>query len=314
MTVNFIDASLPLVSVAIPCFNHADYVGEALQSVIDQDYPRIELIIIDDGSADASVAAIQRLVTACQARFERFEFRQQSNQGVSFTLNEALNWCEGDYFSPMASDDRMLAHKISHQVKLMQQLKNKVEGIFGGVQIINRQGQVLQPLQLSPRHYCFKDVLLKRAYLPAPSAFIKTTALRNIGGYPKGVLLEDLWIWLHLLDEGGTLYRDNQIVCQYRQHGHNTSRNAGVMLEGSRQALADYQSNPLYNKALARHELVQARHLLQHHPWRAMRKILMSIIQAPDVLVDGHFLYQTLWLKLRPALKKRIKFKGGAKL
>jgi len=54
----------PLVSIVIPCYNHAQFVQETIQSVIDQDYENIELIIIDDGSNDNSVEVIQEMISA----------------------------------------------------------------------------------------------------------------------------------------------------------------------------------------------------------------------------------------------------------
>ncbi len=98
----------PLVSVVIPCYNHENFVQDSIQSVIDQTYQNIELIIIDDGSKDGSVEKIQEMIPACQERFVRFEFRHRPNKGLSATLNEALEWCEGEYYSPIASDDIIL--------------------------------------------------------------------------------------------------------------------------------------------------------------------------------------------------------------
>ena len=89
----------PLVSVVIPCYNHEQFVQDSIQSVIDQTYRNIELIIIDDGSKDGSVEKIQEMVDICEQRFTRFEFRSRPNKGLSSTLNEALEWCKGKYFS-----------------------------------------------------------------------------------------------------------------------------------------------------------------------------------------------------------------------
>ena len=94
----------PLVSVVIPCYNHEKFVQDCIQSVIDQTYPNIELIIIDDGSKDGSVEKIQEMIVACEQRFTRFEFRHRQNKGLSATLNEALEWCNGVYLSAIASD------------------------------------------------------------------------------------------------------------------------------------------------------------------------------------------------------------------
>ncbi|EPK1752121.1 glycosyltransferase family 2 protein, partial [Acinetobacter baumannii] len=94
----------PLVSIVIPCYNHVDYVQDCIQSIIDQTYQNIELIIIDDGSKDESVLKINEMLKKCENRFSRFEFRHRPNKGLSATLNEALEWCQGEYFATLASD------------------------------------------------------------------------------------------------------------------------------------------------------------------------------------------------------------------
>ena len=58
----------PLVSVVIPCYNHEQFVRDSIQSVIDQTYQNIELIIIDDGSKDSSVEIIKKMLSACEQR------------------------------------------------------------------------------------------------------------------------------------------------------------------------------------------------------------------------------------------------------
>ena len=103
---------IPLISVVIPCYNHENFVQEAIQSVIDQDYKNIELLIIDDGSKDSSVEKIEELIPVCKQRFNRFEFKSRANKGISATLNEALAWANGDFFTICASDDSFHRNKI----------------------------------------------------------------------------------------------------------------------------------------------------------------------------------------------------------
>ena len=93
-----------LVSIIIPSYNHERFVCDSIRSVIDQSYQNIELIVIDDGSTDSSVEKIQGLIPLCEKRFIRFEFRHRPNKGLSATLNEALEWTQGEYFSSLASE------------------------------------------------------------------------------------------------------------------------------------------------------------------------------------------------------------------
>ena len=130
----------PLVSVVIPCYNHEKFVQDCIQSVINQTYENIELIIIDDGSKDGSVEKIQEMIPICKQRFIRFEFRYRPNKGLSATLNEALEWCHGKYFSAIASDDMLLAEKLMVQVPILE-ADDACKGVFGNMILINDQNE-----------------------------------------------------------------------------------------------------------------------------------------------------------------------------
>src|SRR5690606_4797225 len=159
----------PLVSVVIPCYNHAKFVKETIQSIIDQDYENIELIIIDDGSKDNSVEVIEEMVPACHKRFKRFEFRHRPNRGLCATLNEALEWCTGEYLSCIASDDIMMPYKTSVQVEYL--LENPASiGVFGRVELLNTQtGMKAMAIKVIRKvvKYNFDDILLHKHRLPA---------------------------------------------------------------------------------------------------------------------------------------------------
>ena len=145
----------PLVSVVITCYNHEKFVQDSIQSVIDQTYQNIELIIIDDGSKDGSVEKIKEMLPACQERFIRFEFRHRPNKGLSETLNEALEWCEGEYYSAIASDDMMLPEKIIIQINYM--IKNKkCNALFGGYKLIDNFNFVISDQKKENKIYLTK--------------------------------------------------------------------------------------------------------------------------------------------------------------
>ena len=80
--------AVSLVSVIVPCFNYANYVGDALRSILEQDYPAIELIVIDDGSTDDSALRIEEALSGWRSypAMHRVEFIRQPNQGVSCLL------------------------------------------------------------------------------------------------------------------------------------------------------------------------------------------------------------------------------------
>ena len=98
----------PLVSILMPAYNHERYVADAIRSVADQDWPRIELIVVDDGSTDGTWEVLQRLKRAYARRFERFVVERQGNRGVGATENRLHELARGEFVGVIASDDQYL--------------------------------------------------------------------------------------------------------------------------------------------------------------------------------------------------------------
>jgi hypothetical protein len=103
----------PLVSILIPSYNHARYVGDALRSVFAQTYPRLELIVIDDGSTDTSAQVIERTLADCP---HPHRFAARANEGAPATINEALALASGEYFNVLNSDDLFAPERIEAMV------------------------------------------------------------------------------------------------------------------------------------------------------------------------------------------------------
>lgn len=218
--------NIPLVSVVIPCYNHEKYVQDCIQSVINQTYQNIELIIIDDGSKDRSVEKIQEMIEKCQKRFVRFEFRNRPNKGLSATLNESLEWCNGEYFSAIASDDMMLPSKTECQVNFLEKNSNSI-GVFGGIILLWEERQKNRVLKR--KDFGFKDILLHNHELPAPTAMVRTQNIRETGGYQADLAIEDWYMWLKLTESGRVLSYLSIPLCYYRQHLSNTSQKSLFM-------------------------------------------------------------------------------------
>jgi len=242
----------PLVSVVIACYNHEFFVQDSIQSVIDQTYQNIELIIIDDGSKDGSVEKIQEMIPTCQKRFIRFEFRYRPNKGLSATLNEALEWCEGEYYAGFASDDIMLNDKTDIQVRFLNDNKDVV-AVFGGVKLIDEKNIEVGILQHSSTSYSFKEIIMHEHDLPAPTQLIRMSSLKNVGGYSPDILIEDWYMWLKLSNIG-KIYYMNKIMSLYRRHETNTSGNLSLIHQGRIEVLNKFKNSKYYIEAYSKIE------------------------------------------------------------
>lgn len=221
--------SNPLVSVVIPCYNHAQFVQDCIQSVIDQTYANIELIIIDDGSKDQSVAKIEEMLDNCSARFSRFEFRHRPNKGLSATLNEALEWCHGEYFSVIASDDMMLKDKTQVQVAYLLNSDDNVVGVFGGYHLIDNNNAIIRTVVKQKIIYSFDEIFLHNFDLPAPTAMLKLKNIIDVGRYAENLKIEDWYMWLKLTEKGQRLTYLSNVLVNYRYHDNNMSSNVYIM-------------------------------------------------------------------------------------
>ena len=88
-----------LVTVIMPAYNHEKYIKEAIESIINQDYKNIELIITNDGSSDTTNDVILSLANRCEERFINFKYISRANKGLINTLKEMEQFIDGKYFT-----------------------------------------------------------------------------------------------------------------------------------------------------------------------------------------------------------------------
>lgn len=109
----------PLVSVIIPCYNVQQYVIDTLNSVAEQSYPNLEIICVDDGSADDTFQTVNRWID--HHRDLRVFSIQQPNKGANAARNLGLQHAHGEYLQFLDADDILYPDKIKHQVELFRQ-------------------------------------------------------------------------------------------------------------------------------------------------------------------------------------------------
>ncbi len=177
----------PLVSIVIPCYNHENFVQDCIQSVIDQTYQNIELIIIDDGSKDNSILKILDMVDLCKSRFLNFEFIYRDNKGISATLNEGLDLCNGTYISLLSSDDYYHENKISEQINFLKLNKN-IEFAVTKSYVVNDLNEVLfeqtktYNLNLG-NEIGFEDIFIFRTHLPITGLYDAKLLKEKLKGF-----------------------------------------------------------------------------------------------------------------------------------
>ncbi|SDS24374.1 alpha-1,3-rhamnosyltransferase [Pseudomonas asplenii] len=237
----------PLVTVIIASYNHGPYIEQSILSVLNQTYPNIELLVVDDGSTDDSVERIRRL----QAE-HGFDFQVQKNQGLTNTLNGAIARSHGSLIAPFGSDDIMLPERIAIQVAHMDG-KPEVGICAGNIELIDSEGNLFpekrQRRDVPFRRLDFDDMFLERKpYPPAPTLLIRREALNKVGGFDPQIRLEDLLIELKITRAGYFIDGLGVLMARYRKHATNSYKNHRFMIDSILRTYALFSDHPLYEQ------------------------------------------------------------------
>jgi alpha-1,3-rhamnosyltransferase len=246
--------SEPLVSVIIPAYNHESYVAQTIDSVIQQTYQNIELIVIDDGSTDRTAHVIKSYSDKCKTRFSNHLNIFNKNQGVIASLNQGISLANGKYSASIASDDLYLACCISQLVNFLE--SNSEYGLAVGDNLIvddkgqrcfwdKKQRTTCDQNRAFATTFC--DYIIKKdsslnlcsddfgsyskllTYNHIPGGFvIRKKVLDEIGGYSNESPLEDLGLMLQLSKKTKFKFIDKPLL-QYRWHEGNTIKHKKKM-------------------------------------------------------------------------------------
>jgi glycosyltransferase involved in cell wall biosynthesis len=215
----------PLISIITPTYNHEKYIGKCIDSVLAQDYPNWEQIIIDDGSTDNTRNIIANY------NDKRIKYFKQDNLGVfnlKKTYNKALKLSEGEYIAILEGDYYWPEYKLKEQIKDFQ--NQNVILVFGNAQAVKDNGEI-EGLLNKPKlyqkitaKYETMDKLLLRNFIPACTVLCDKNALLNIGGFeqPPNSPCVDYSTWLQLSKLGNFYYEDN-VMGYWRKHDNQQS-------------------------------------------------------------------------------------------
>jgi glycosyltransferase involved in cell wall biosynthesis len=192
----------PLVSVIIPAYNAAATVVRALDSVLAQQGVALDLIVVDDGSTDATVEVVrERLRDVPQARLLRME----RNSGVSAARNAGIAAARGAYLAFLDADDVWLPEKLKRQLACIER-DPQVALVSCNSRQIGADGRVLKVGHLNRPPVAGADAwktLLVYNFIPTPTVFTRTALVRECGGFDETLAVgEDLDLWIKLGTRG----------------------------------------------------------------------------------------------------------------
>lgn len=229
MVVNASAHELPLVSVVITCYNQAAFLSDAIESVLQQNYPHQEVVIIDDGSTDDTPQVI--------ARYPRFNYIRKENQGVVAARNDGLRESKGDYVVFLDGDDRLLPNAVRTGVQKLN-AHTECAFVYGRCVLIAADGSPLPTWQhpdVESEHYL---VLLHHNFIWMPAQVMyRRSAIESVEGFRPGAdHCSDYDLYLRISSKF-SICGHNDVVAEWRQHQSNTSHKIGMMLESILKAL-----------------------------------------------------------------------------
>jgi glycosyltransferase involved in cell wall biosynthesis len=227
----------PLVSVIVPCYNYGRFLGDTLDSLIEQTYNHWECIIVDDGSTDTTRSIAESYVS----RDDRIKYFFQANGGLSAARNTGLRRANGEYIQLLDADDLLTSRKLDIQVSILEE-NTIVDIVYGNVFLFEKKISALDKAQQihlqTPESGSGMPVLLslvKDNMFLVHCALFRSSILQEIGFFNESMITCEDWnFWFRCAVFNKNFLYTNEYACRVyvRNHGSNMSWNRKNMWLG----------------------------------------------------------------------------------
>lgn len=203
----------PLVSIVIPAYNYARYLEEAIESILSQDYPNIELIVLDDGSTDDTREVL--------AKYNgRFYWETHGNMGQAATLNKGWGMSGGEILAYLSPDDVLLPGAVRTSVQRLSENPNVIL-TYCDYDLIDARSRPVR--RVNAPDFDYREMVVRYVCPPGPGAFFRRSAAEAAGGWDGSFRLSpDYDYWLRLGLQGEFL-RIPEVLAGFRIHGASQS-------------------------------------------------------------------------------------------
>lgn len=234
-----------LVSVLVPVHNQEKFITDCLDSVLEQDYPNIELVILDDGSTDHSAAIATKWIDQNGSRLASAQIHQQENRGVCATFNRLVALSKGEFVAPLAADDFLLPGGIRRRAEALGK-HDAWLAVFGDCVLVDENAQVLNESAITgligegrgsrKRALVYPQLigleLILRWSIPGPALLVRRDAYREdvgVGPYKENLNAEDRDFHLRLVARAALGFVDSSVAA-YRVHEESFSHTSPSLM------------------------------------------------------------------------------------
>ena len=304
---------MTLVSIITPSFNQAKYLEQTIRSVLSQDHPHIEYIVMDGASTDGSVDTIEKYAD------ELTYWESQKDNGQADAINKGFARASGDIIAWLNSDDFYLPGTVSAAVKIFDENPDVVL-VYGNMLAVDENGVTFNTLTY--KQLTLEDLLCFQI-IGQPAVFMRRSALQKTSGLDLSFhFLLDHLLWIQIAKHGRILHVDQTwAAARYHAEAKNRAKAAEFGREAFRildvvekdQSLSPILSS-IHRRARASAHRVDARYLLDGGlPAQALAAWMRALfIHPPTALARMNLLVSSLLNllglgKLREAVLQRRK-------
>ncbi len=259
------DLSYPKISVVTPSYNQAEFLERTILSVLNQNYPNFEYIIIDGGSTDGSVEIIRK--------YEKYltYWVSEKDKGQSDAINKGFQKSTGEILAYLNSDDTYLPNTL-HLVASFFRKYPKVDMFYGRCNVIDSNDNILQEAKVMP--FNLLDYVYGLFSIPQPATFWKREMFFRVGMLnPENRTCMDGELWLNFAKMGANIVYINVLLANFRLYPQSKS-GSGRYHEHHQQEIKRIQHTVLGYRPNQLSILLRRLSLLIRHPIYHLRYYL----------------------------------------
>ena len=237
----------PLVSIIVPSYNHARYITQCIESIMQQTYKNFELIVIDDGSKDNTSIVLEEL----HSKYD-FILVFQENHGVAYTLNRGIKeFSKGKYLTFCASDDYWTLQKLERQVEFMEE-NYSYPMCYGRSYFVVEDSTLINDNKYYRERYVggniFADIFLFK-FQPPVNYLFRKNIFEEVGFYDENIIAEDYFMNLKIASKYPIGFIDDFLGYYRLDKISNKISRTEKILNSHLLTIEKFKGHPLYLSA-----------------------------------------------------------------
>ena len=253
------NATVPLVSVIIPAYLSAQFIGPTIDSVLAQTFQNFEIIVVNDGSPDS-----EGLEKALEPYRARIRYLRQENRGLAGARNTGILASRGEYIAPLDSDDRWLPEHLAAQLAVLEADKS-IDMVYADARIfgdVPEAGRTLMQLSPPRGEVSFERLVRRECVVHVCVCLIRKEILLRAGLFDPALRrTEDIDMWLRITLHGGRICYQRRVLGEYCRRAGSLSSDYVRMRESYVSVLTKVARTP--GLSAARREVAERQILVE---------------------------------------------------